>query len=272
MLSDYRAALTKAGVVPSSFLSKTNPTLTEKELDEKLDAGLPIQRVLQKKILAALNSPMSLDDLLTAIPNMSKSVWIPIIFNLMSRGLITISGTKSLVDELSFVSFGSLPDLISDAYRSLLQPESGMFGYSMFLVFAERELSRVGQGMCSIAYLEMDARGRQISREALWEISVCFEAVRQPLDILAYSVPNQLFILMPQTALMEGQRRIAEFIDVISRNALDRNLQGHELTVTYGLAGTPDDRPDLVTLLQVAHRHWRKSTQAETPIIGPLSA
>ena len=42
--------------------------------------------------------------------------------------------------------------------------------------------------------------------------------------------------------------------------------------VTYGLAGTPNDRPDLVTLLQVAHRHWREATQAETPITGHLSA
>ncbi len=131
--------------------------------------------------------------------NLSSTIWVPAIFNLINLNLISVVVTPG--QNATDTSNNSVYELMATAHKALLQPESGMFGYPLFLIMLRNELARCSDGgspFC-LALLEFDQAGYGQDRLALSHISSSFDSIRRIYDVIAFAMPKHCYVLMPQT-------------------------------------------------------------------------
>lgn len=273
-LRDYQDALTSKGLTMASSLCRGQNTfaITEAEFDARMKKdGIPVHTDLQKQVFIALRTPTTLENLLYTIP-MPKSTWVPVMFNLINLDFVTIAGGKDEVEEKDgALLFAGIDDLIIGAQKALIQPDSGMHSYGNFLLSARNELVRNQHGGPSfcVAMLEMpDATA--LSATAMNGIANVFDKIRRPFDVLAFSMPNFLFLLMPQCDSAYASRATERFVALVSDTQLDSVVHGRNLAIKGGIACVPADGTELVQILTAASRNRRRAN-AQNTIVTSLT-
>jgi hypothetical protein len=91
MLKDYRSYLKKENLTRKSRLARApnKVQISEAEFDKELKDGIDVHLDLQKKIFVDLRETQQLEQIIGKY-QLTNLVWIPIIFNLLSRRLIVI--------------------------------------------------------------------------------------------------------------------------------------------------------------------------------------
>jgi hypothetical protein len=88
-LTDYIKSLESQGFTEHSALNRVRGS--EGLLEEALKKGIPVQLDLQRQIYNNISDNTSATELIEDLP---KSIWAPIIFNLLNSKMITISGAR----------------------------------------------------------------------------------------------------------------------------------------------------------------------------------
>jgi GGDEF domain-containing protein len=271
-LRDYRDALAKEGVTSGSQLERSKSVTTEQEFDAKVKEGLPLHLDLQKRVFICLRTPMTLDALLEQL-DVPKAVWMPVIFSLISTGLITVSGAVGQVDPLDTALFNGMDVMIAGASK-VLQSGTGMVNYAMFLLMLQNECARaqaIRMPFC-LALVEIDCGRWQLTDDSLRSIGGCFEAVKRPFDVLAHMNPNLLLIILPHSSLENAHQIVNAFLSSVTRTQLDSTIQGAELGFFCGLACAPDDGTEMIELMSAASRLRRAATNSSIATSRPLKA
>jgi len=270
-LRDYRDALSKAGVTPTSQLERNKSIISEQEFDAKVKEGLPLHLDLQKRVFISLRAPMTLESLLAQL-ELPKSVWMPVIFSLISTGMITVSGAEAEMDPLDAALFTGIDVMMSGAAKIFLHSDTGMFNYAMFLLLLQLECARgqVNRLPFCVALVEIDCGRWQLTDPCLRSIAGCFDSVKRPFDLMAHMNPNLIFLLLPHATLEVAHQIVNTFLSSVTRTQLDSSIQGAELGFYCGLACAPEDATDMQELMSAASRLRRAATNASIATARPL--
>lgn len=256
-LRDYKNSIEKSGIFPSTTLFRKENSLSESQFEAKLANGLPMHIEQQKKVFLALREPRTLADIIHTT-SMDRTVWIPVIYSLVSSNLIGARGVTSDEDQCSD-AFENIGELIKNADRGLLQPDSGMLSYGLFLSFADKELAR--RVPCCLAMFEFSVPAAAITNEALKAVTTTFDAIKRPYEYMTFWQPNRVLILLPMSKTDETTIRLNSFLD-----ALSEKIDMDGITLTGGLATAPKDGTQLSDFLTSSFKLLKKAQQNNTRI------
>jgi hypothetical protein len=248
MLREYCDALKKRGVDNETVFVQVNPQLPQHQVEAIIRQGLPLGLQWQVSIYSELRNGISLYEVLKRKP-MPKSVWAPIVYNLLALRLIA-PAVEAMTPhaEASQSTLQLDGDAATGFAREFLRPETGICNYSAFCFFVLKELERfkhTGRLFSVLVFQPRLRRGKTqdpVGQDALQECGRRLAAVMGPLDTLGHYQLTDLGLLLPEsgelsnwpeiftgcrkcltTPLLPGVRNDEEFGLTISLYAPDRN-------------------------------------------------
>ncbi len=261
-LRDYRNSLKKAGITQTTVLFRAEANLTEAQFEAKLANGLPMNIDFQKKVFLVLREPRSLAEILDAVP-MDRVTWIPVIFSLVTSKLIAARGTPGGEVDQCIEAFSNIGELIRTADKGLLQPDTSMLSYPLFLSLAEKELAR-RMPFC-LAMLEFNVPGASITNESLKAVSSTFDTIKRQYEIITFWQPNRVLMLLPLSKPAESVQRLNTFLDSLAEQS---SMDG--VSLVGGLASVPTDGTQLPDVLASSFRLLKKAQQSNVRILASV--
>ena len=254
-LRDYGLYLRKAGFELNSPFSKAQEGLTDKQLEELLKAGVPLDLPLQKEVYGLIGPKSTIEQILQKKP-MSKGQWLPIMFNLLSCNLITTDNQRLATtskEELKSVEIDY--KAVSAAARNLLRPETGLLAYPLFLHFLRQEMDRyrVTEHPFSVVVFEVKADGQPLSNAAVRQFAESFTSKAERYDQIAhYKTFGEFVMLLPYRDAEAAYEFSSEFAVWLLTNSLEGVRATANIRLAFGIASIPEDCDVLQVLLATA--------------------
>jgi tetratricopeptide (TPR) repeat protein len=251
-LSDYRDYLRKAGITSDSILIKIGEPLSDQALCEKLLSGVPIDANLQKKLFEPFDGKTTMGDIIHA-SNMPKSLWLPILFNLLSCELIGLKRAQetgaSIAQQFVIDDF-----LIQQEVRNLTRLDTGLCSYLLTQHLLKQELARYehAKTIFSIAILSIKENGEMMSRLATQQMADRFAEGEYPFSVLGHCRDEDYLMILPFRSDREAQVVISNFAEQIKSWHFEGGDGASTLTIHAGIASVPHDSEKLVNLLGAA--------------------
>ncbi|MDZ4832643.1 MAG: DUF4388 domain-containing protein [Candidatus Melainabacteria bacterium] len=263
-LSDHTKFLDRQGLKPDSCLMRANATISEQEFEGKLNSLVPVDMSLQKRMYQMIDNKVLFSDMIAKC-GLTRSVWTPVIFNLVSSGIVRIenktedqppknaalehTGSNLTIDLIALEKFSA----------SMARRDTGIYTEIAFLFFLEHEFYRFHSydTAFSIALFKLaHAPGMPENGSLRHALSLVKGTVRKA-DILGHYEGDDYAVILPHT---DPNAALGLF------NRLQSLLQQppfapNEIILQIGIAGIPQDCQDLTSLLKIAR--FRKKTSAK---------
>jgi hypothetical protein len=273
-LLDQRNHLERAGLTYESFLVKKHKHLGETEVKVFLTKGSNVDIDFQIKIYQAIGARCTLFDLLRDHP-MERSVWVPLIFNFITCGLIEIKPPDlSLVDLFDFL--GDEKAALDMVSNSLTRPETGILSYPSFLYFVRHEFFRfeVYGWPLAIVLFEISKRSSQMEgkldlvgpRESLVAIQR-IELLKRPLDLICHFETTGYALLLPNTVDSSGAFLANRIMQALTAAPLSTSLDKKHLHLAFGVASIPADADSIELLIKSAKEALTRARNGDFPVV-----
>ena len=252
-LLDQNKYLETAGLKLESCLVKKNAMISEEEFAARVGKGAPISLNNQLDFYEMINNN-TLFDLLRNRP-MHKTQWVPILFNLVSCGLVQVTDQAPQQNRLAKLkSLGVDESAVQGVVKQLIRPETGILTYPAFIYFLDQEYLRyehfnfpfslivfsIGQrkgaqdGM--VEALQMLAVRRAMQRIGL---------VKRAVDMLGHWETFDYAMLLPNTNSTAASALAHRISDVLREAPLSSDLDSRSLALAFGVATVPEDCQEL---------------------------
>ncbi len=253
-IKDYNSYLKAAGVDGKSVLHQKDRQLSEEEFAEKLSVGMPMDSKLAKSVFDLFDGKRMLADVVLRL-SLPRTTWIPVVFNLLSCNLISLSDEKQGPASKSVDGDEQLIDKaqITKAERDLARYETAMLTYPLFMLFLQREFDRSTDSRTpfSLAIFEMSYNKEGMSNEKLRNIKSCFASLAASYDLIGHYRDFEFGILLP----LKSEAECREFIDVFYKyvcHSFEEAGDSDAIQMSFGIA-TPDSGvADLGALVKAA--------------------
>lgn len=244
-LTDYIKSIEGQGFTENSSMSRVRGS--ESSLDEALRKGIPVEIDLQKEIYSKITTNTAVANLIEDLP---KSVWAPIIFNLLNSKLVTISGVRDNSQDIEQVELDLT--LAERAFRVITSPESGVITFPMFVYFLQQEVARSHKTHLpfSLALFDIMSGDPSGNDQLLSSIADAFQDHSQTYDILThFDTPfcNGYALLLPYKTPAESYL----FLDTML-NTLKSHGFFARANLTFGVASFPTDADNIHQLVAAA--------------------
>ncbi len=267
-LLDQVKFLNTAGLKVDSTLLRKHDRITDEMFKEALTKGAPLDLATQRKFYEMVDNRASLQDILRRVP-MTKNEWAPIMFNLMSCGLVSV-GVGAVAAGISTASTQIDRQAIQSVVRLLTRQETGIYTYPAFLFFAEQEFIRCAAAgwPLSLVVLELkflsgdnyDHLPMQTVRDAGRRL----ETIKRAVDTFAHFETFDFAFLLPNTYAKSSRMFANRIIEVLTATPL--GLPG-PLSIYCGIAGAPEHTQDLGVLLNAAKEAKGVAKETGQPIM-----
>ncbi|MBK7750822.1 MAG: DUF4388 domain-containing protein [Candidatus Obscuribacter sp.] len=268
-LLDQSKYLESANLKMESVLVKRQAVASEQEFAGMLQKGAPIAMKPQFEFFELIDGRSTLFDILRKMP-MKKADYVPILFNLISCGLVQVTDQASRSGNLR--SMGIDEGTLSSVTKHLIRQETGILTYPAFLYFLEQEYLRYeyfnfpfslvvfslghrrqGQGG-PVEALQMLAVKRAMQRISL---------VKRPIDLLGHYETFDFALILPNSNAKAAAALANRVVDVLKEAPLAADMDPRGLVFAFGVAGVPEDGQELDKLLNSARsaRDMSKQTQ-----------
>jgi len=271
-LLDQSKALLKAGLKMESYLDKKDANLSEAAFDQLMQKGAPADLALQKSFYVQIDGSCSLFELLRKRP-MIKSVWVPILFNLISGGLLLVSAKSSKVDKTSMLESTAIDRVaIERVLKSLIRPETGILSYSSFHFFLEQEFLRYQRHQVAFSVIVFDMwfwqnnRFEPLPTEALKAATEAIEVVKRRLDIFSHFEALSFIMLLPHTETASAAILAYRIMELLRSKNLGP-VEPQNLALAFGIAGVPEDCEDMGLLLSAAKASKLAAQKNTSPVL-----
>ncbi len=258
-LTDYIKSLESQGFTEQSALSKIRGA--EATLDEALKKGLPVELDLQKEIFSRISTNTPAANLIEDLP---KSVWAPIIFNLLNSKLITISGAHDNAQHIEQLELDL--SLAETAFGALTRPETGIITFPMFIYFLQQEAARYRKTKMpfSLAVFDVVSSDPRAISELLSTIADAFQDLKQPYDLLTHFETlssNEFALLLPYKTPAASYL----FLDTL---IMTLRSQGFftRAGITFGAASFPADARNVHQLVGAASEAKKQAHSKNKPL------
>lgn len=271
-LLDQLKYLETTGVKMETYLFRKVPNLTESEFERRVVQFVPMDMNLQKQFYQSVDNISTLFEILRRRP-LVKTEWVPILFNLLHADLIAFSDRPPAGVRMGLMEVQSLDrSQIQGVMSKLVRPETGLYTYPMFLFFLEQEFHRYERLNVpfSIVLFDMrlrDATGMQpFSGPLLTEAVRRLISVRRNLDILAHFETFDFAAILPHTTTDSAAFFAQRVIELIMSTPLAQGLHPSLVSLSFGVAGVPEDCDDPAFLIAAAKEARVRASQSTIPI------
>jgi len=205
----------------------------------------------------------------------SKLVWVPVIFNLFTSGLIDIRAPLA-VDESSLEFLGEVKIAVQGLRAGFIRQETGIFSYPALLFFLQYEYLRyqANDSPLSLIVFEMskvsnsplgglDLINKQETLVALRKIA----AIKRPLDILGHFETIDYALLLPDTGADAAIPVAQHVMDVVKAQPLSPDLKPEFLKLSCAVGSIPRDGRDLETLILLSKRALQHAKNSDFTIV-----
>jgi hypothetical protein len=255
-LDDQYRAVLKWGAADEAFLWRTNAAVTEEEFQKILKKGTGADAEGCKRFYQKIDDRSRLIDVVRKC-NLSKSQWVPLVFNLSTCNLIAFN--EQLPDaSAKFVLEAAIDWSQAEAVeRLLIRSDSHLYSYPAFLFFLKSEFTRwerFGRPF-SVVLLHMSARAdaqgvpEPLSINEVAEIVDRISKLKRRTDIFAHYETFGFALLLLETNAQHGQAFANRLVEAISSDPVSGGLSGAVVLANAGVACIPDDCATLGSLL-----------------------
>jgi GGDEF domain-containing protein len=264
-LRDYSKWLAERGFRMDMPMIRVHPQLTESQFEQIVKQGVQIDLGAQKAVYLQIGNGFTMDQILQQM-QMPKTMWMPIIFNLVNcqiikleEGAVQRAPRASTAVQLDYAA-------MEMAYHELLRPETGMLSYPLFLFFLTQEFARYKKsGMpFSVAIFELKQKrngvAELLSNEALRGLAAFLERSMQgDLVLVSHFGIVDFAMLLPCSIGIEAEQMGEKLLGMLHAIELE-GVDPSQLQFAIGAACVPDDCEDVETLLNLAVQRRRQVT------------
>jgi hypothetical protein len=276
-LLDQSKYLETNGLKLESCLVKKNSMISEEEFRARLSKGAPIGFEQQLDFYELIDNRNTLFDLLRK-RQMTKTQWVPIVFNLVSCGLVVITDQAPTQNRLANLKpLGVDESAVQSVLKGLLRTETGIMSYPSFIYFLDQEFLRYEyfNHPFSIIVFSMGIRrgGPETGlveslqmlavRRAMQRISL----VKRHVDILAHYETFDYAMLLPNTNSAAASALATRIADVLREAPLSSDMDVRSLALAFGVATVPEDCQEMDKLLIAARKARDKAKQSNQRVV-----
>jgi GGDEF domain-containing protein len=260
-LLDQNKYLTEtAGLKLESCLVKKNAMISEEEFMARVAKGAPIGLGAQLDFYELIDNRNTLFDLLRNRP-MTKVEWVPILFNLVSCGLVSITDQAPQQNRLASLKALGIDDAaVQGVIKNLIRPETGIFTYPAFIYLLDQEYLRYEYFNTPFSLLVFSIgqrKGDKVEslqmlavRRAMQRISV----VKRAVDMLGHYETFDYAMLLPNTNSAAASALATRIADVLREAPLSSDMDLRSLALAFGVATVPEDCQELDKVLLAARK------------------
>jgi GGDEF domain-containing protein len=262
-----------AGLKLESCLVKKNAMISEEEFAARVAKGAPISLEGQLDFYEQIDNRNTLWDLLRNKP-MPKVQWVPILFNLVSCGLVQITDQAPQQNRLATLkALGIDEALVQGVLKNLLRPETGILTYPAFIYLLDQEFLRyeyfntpfslvvfsIGQRKGdSVESLQMLAVRRAMQRISL---------VKRQVDMLGHYETFDYALLLPNTNSTAAAALANRIADVLREAPLSSDMDSRSLALAFGVASVPEDFQELDKSVIAARKARDKAKYTQQRVV-----
>lgn len=252
--------LSGVGVHPESALVRTRPDIPDEDFTLTLldRAGCDLGNI--KAFYERIDDWSTLAQVLAGHP-LPRAEWVPILFYLVSRNLVTAVARSA-------AQRPNLPEpiqidqsAIDGVLRSLSRSETGLMSYAALLYLLKQEYFRFKRGGQPFALVvfsmgTIDARHpegmRLLPIQSVRELGSRIRATLRELDIVAHFETAEFAMLLPHTEPEGAAALVRRLERLISGDPLMNTIHSHQIIAHFGIAAIPQDCDDPGILLAAA--------------------
>jgi GGDEF domain-containing protein len=275
-LLDQNKYLETAGLKLESCLVKKNAMISEEEFAARVGKGAPIGLSSQLDFYEMIDNRNTLFDVLRNRP-MHKTQWVPILFNLVSCGLVQITDQAPQQNRLAKLkSLGVDENAVQGVVKTLIRPETSILSYPAFIYFLDQEYLRyehfnfpfslivfsIGQRKGgvegTVEALQMLAVRRAMQRIGL---------VKRAVDMLGHWETFDYAMLLPNTNSTAASALAHRIADVLREAPLSSDLDSRSLALAFGVATVPEDCQELDKVIIAARKARDKAKFTQQRVV-----
>ncbi len=250
------------GLHMESCLVRKNAMISEEELRIRLGKTAPENVEQQIDFYELVDNHSTIFELLARRP-LTKSEWIPIIFNLVSSALVQVSDQGSQQNRLANLkAFGIDETELQMVSKSFLKAETGILTYPAFIYFLDQEYMRYQYFNFPFSVIVFSLglkKGEHNPIESLSAIAIRramqrIAQVKRPVDLLGHFEQADFTMLLPNSNAAAAAAAANRIIEVLSEAPLTSDMDMHSMWSAYGIATIPEDCQEMDKLLQAAKR------------------
>ncbi len=275
-LLDQNKYLETAGLKLESCLVKKNAMISEEEFAARVAKGAPIGLEQQLDFYELIDNRNTLFDLLRNRP-MSKVDWVPILFNLVSCGLVQITDQAPQQNRLATLkSLGVDEAAVQGVLKNLLRPETGILSYPAFIYLLDQEYLRYEYFNLPFSLLVFSIGQRKggpdglvealqmlAVRRAMQRISL----VKRQVDMLGHYETFDYAMLLPNTNSTAASALANRIADVLREAPLSSDMDSRSLALAFGVATVPEDCQELDKVLIMARKARDKAKFSQQRVV-----
>lgn len=263
-LLDNTNHLMKAGVRMTSVFYQTNEDLSEREFEEAMKTGEPLDMTVLKDFYVAVDGHSSLDDIVNEL-DLPRSRWVPVVANLMRVNVIEIAVPSAQSSQL--VHPKDIDSrLVESVRQGMIAPDSGIFSYAAFLFLLGVQIKcsslPLSVWVMDIAPVKTaSARGKTVlSAQQIQELSVKIDKLTSSRNILAHYEDGQLAVILLGMRAAKAARIADRLVKALATSGFETGSD--KVFASIGVASHPDDAQDLGSLLGEAERAKTQAAKA----------
>lgn len=172
------------------------------------------------------------------------------------------------LDEETLGFLGAELAQVQSLQNQLLEPETGLYGYSTFLRFLEIEFYRFEAYFIpfTLVLFEVKSATGEVPPEAISTAALRISLVIRKLDIVGHFDKDTYTILLPGTRLAEGVLIAGKILKALTASSLAPGMNKHTLKISFGVAGLPDNGNDLKSLVMAAQAARAQALEKNFPV------
>ena len=242
--------------------------LTEADFEKALSEGIPVNMLQQKKIYMAFDGNATLEDVVRE-SNLPKSNWLPLVFNLSSRGLIGLKVKPQAEGAISEAPQSpQAKEAVKEAFQELLRPDTGLISYPLFMHFMEVEFQRALKlrlPFCLViitVHKEGSGITEQLSSDDLKLVAGKMRSALEPYDHVGHYQTLDIGLILPHRPGVQAREMVKKMIDDFNAE-LAQSGNGVTFIWSVGLGCVPEDGIKLSAMVAKAEAE-RNSVKAGT--------
>jgi GGDEF domain-containing protein len=193
---------------------------------------------------------------------MPKVEYIPIIFNLVSCGLVQITDQAPQQNRLATLkSLGIDEAAVQGVLKNLLRPETGILTYPAFIYLLDQEYLRYEyfNTPFSLLVFSIGQRKQEGNVEALQMLAVRramqrISLVKRQIDMLGHYETFDYAMILPSTNSTAASALANRIADVLREAPLSSDMDSRSLALAFGVATVPEDCQELDKVLLAARK------------------
>jgi len=271
---DQSKSLNSKGLSFDAVVARVHQSLTEQEFEKMLANGTGIDLAAQRRFYVSIDNRSNLFEILRS-ERLNKTEWVPILFNLVSCGLVEFRRPQAESKDTTVYSGTRVEwSQMRAAEKALMAPETGLYTFPALLYFLDREFCRFERFKrpFSVVVLKIgimpkgttlgnvatdSRRLRPLPSPAVKDLGKTISRIKRQIDILAHYQTFDYALLLPET----GRQASGNFVDRLSDVLKVTNLQDvneERIDFSIGCASLPEDGNNLDTVIALA---WSRLNQ-----------